>query len=49
MKRRGFMRLKNIVMKDKKLKELEDKYFNGQSSLEEEKELKNSDSIFFNH
>ena len=47
MKRRGFMRLKNIVMKDKKLKELEDKYFNGQSSLEEEKELKNSDSIFF--
>lgn len=34
-------------MKDKKLKELEDKYFNGQSSLEEEKELKNSDSIFF--
>ena len=34
-------------MKDKKRKELEDKYFNGQSSLEEEKELKNSDSVFF--
>ncbi|MDF2478441.1 MAG: hypothetical protein K0S24_3924 [Sphingobacterium sp.] len=34
-------------MKDKKLKELEDKYFNGQSSLEEEGELKNSDHVFF--
>ncbi|WP_312337666.1 hypothetical protein [Sphingobacterium sp.] len=34
-------------MKDKKRKELEDKYFNGQSSLEEEKELKNSDNVFF--
>jgi hypothetical protein len=36
-----------VVMKDKKLKELEDKYFNGQSSLEEEGELKNSDHVFF--
>jgi len=34
-------------MKDKKLKELEEKYFNGQSSLEEEKALKSSDSVFF--
>lgn len=34
-------------MKDKKLKELEEKYFNGQSSLEEEGELKNSDHVFF--
>nr|WP_288813201.1 hypothetical protein [uncultured Sphingobacterium sp.] len=34
-------------MKDKKLRELEDKYFNGQSSLEEEGELKNSDHVFF--
>ncbi|MBB1642585.1 hypothetical protein [Sphingobacterium sp. UME9] len=34
-------------MKDKKLKELEEKYFNGQSSLEEERVLKNSDNAFF--
>ncbi|QMV69420.1 hypothetical protein HS960_17955 [Sphingobacterium paramultivorum] len=34
-------------MKDKKLKELEEKYFNGQSSLEEERALKNSDNAFF--
>lgn len=34
-------------MKDKKLKELEEKYFNGQSSLEEERALKNSDHAFF--
>ncbi|WP_286857227.1 MULTISPECIES: hypothetical protein [Sphingobacterium] len=34
-------------MKDKKLKELEEKYFNGQSSLEEEGELKNSGHVFF--
>lgn len=47
MKRHGFIQIKSIVMKDKKRKELEDKYFNGQSSLEEEKELKNSDSVFF--
>ncbi|WP_294185909.1 hypothetical protein [uncultured Sphingobacterium sp.] len=34
-------------MEDKRLKELKDKYFNGQSSLEEEKELKNSEDFFF--
>ncbi|HAL53281.1 MAG TPA: hypothetical protein DCP78_13955 [Sphingobacterium sp.] len=34
-------------MKDKKLKELEEKYFNGQSSLEEERALKSSDDAFF--
>ena len=34
-------------MKDKKLEELEEKYFNGQSSLEEERTLKNSDNAFF--
>jgi hypothetical protein len=34
-------------MKDKKLKELEEKYFNGQSSLEEERVLKSSDDAFF--
>ena len=34
-------------MKDRRLKELEDKYFDGKSSLEEEKKLKQSDEKFF--
>lgn len=34
-------------MKDRRLKKLEDKYFDGQSSLEEEKEVRKSETAFF--
>ncbi len=34
-------------MKNRRIEELKDKYFDGQSSSEEEKELKKSDELFF--
>jgi len=35
------------MMKNRRLEELKDKYFDGKSSSEEERELKKSDELFF--